>query len=604
MRSLHSKLFWRYAILILSLSVVFMLVLYRVWGNELQSNAQSELQADCDNISTILDTQMERVDQLSKRIVDSRQIRSLFIKDNYSDSAEAYYHKRDFSETLFEILRLSFDYLELNMFDVSGRYVHVGDNSHFRMIEPQTVAALPWQQMVINAYGKKIILPAGTLSLNKREEPAISLCRAFAPVNPTKETAILELQMDYGYLSRKITDSIHNQKDKKRIFVYNAAGERIYPIKEDLSPKTHDFIQAFLSEASLDETLHKTINEKGETVLFVSKTSPFTEWTVLVAESEKDLFSAFFEFQHLIIFIFLFVLLVLMLLTNRIAAGLATPIQKLEQHVCSLELEHLDEFRLPNYQNQYRELDSLYRSFGQMKTNLQNSLQSTIEAQTQAVNAKMLALQSQMNPHFIYNTLSSISVLAEDGENEKAVKMCEDLSMLLRYIASGTQAMVSMKQEMEHTVSYMNLIKVKYEERIQFLMDIPQELWEMKIPRLTIQPLVENCVKYGLDVLPPWVIRVQGKIQDDRWYICVRDNGTGFSEEYLKHFYEDTQKISCAPKGKRYIPELEVNGMGILNLYLRLWLLFGQDMLFEISNPSDRGAQIMIGGPIREKQKN
>ena len=95
------------------------------------------------------------------------------------------------------------------------------------------------------------------------------------------------------------------------------------------------------------------------------------------------------------------------------------PIRKLEQTVCSLDLNHLEKFELPEYKNSYRELASLYHSFGEMKENLQNSLQNTIDARTQAVNAQMLALQSQMNPHFLYNTLSSISILAEDGENEK-----------------------------------------------------------------------------------------------------------------------------------------------------------------------------------------
>ena len=74
-----------------------MLLLYHIMGNEFRSNAQGELQADCDNISTLLDTQVEQMDQLSKRIVDSRQLRALYLEDNYSGDADSYYHKNDFS---------------------------------------------------------------------------------------------------------------------------------------------------------------------------------------------------------------------------------------------------------------------------------------------------------------------------------------------------------------------------------------------------------------------------------------------------------------------------------------------------------------------------
>ena len=411
-----------------------------------------------------------------------------------------------------------------------------------------------------------------------------------------KETAILELQMEYSYIENKIADAIHNQKDKKKIFVYNHAGERIYPYGDEVPAETEDYIQDFLkSEGQESGKLYRTVNSSNAPILFVINSSAFTEWTVIVSEAERDLFAAFFSFQQMIIAASVLVLVLMLILTNRIAAGLSTPIRKLEQTVCSLDLNHLEKFELPEYKNSYRELASLYHSFGEMKENLQNSLQNTIDARTQAVNAQMLALQSQMNPHFLYNTLSSISILAEDGENEKVIKMCDDLSMLLRYIASGAGAMVTIEEEIKHTVSYMNLIKVKYEERIQFAIDIPEEMRGIKVPKLMIQPLVENSVKYGLNVTPPWVIEIHGECRDGYWYLMVKDNGTGFTEEYLNSFWEEAKGISDE---SRQIPELEVNGMGILNLYLRLWLLYGKRMLFKLGNRQDGGAQITIGGPL------
>lgn len=596
MRSLHFKLFLRYAVLILSLCAVFLFFLYNIMGSEFRSNAQSELQADCDNISTLLDTQIENMDQLSKRIVDSRQLRNLFLQDNYSGAADSYYHKNDFSDALFDIIRLSFDHMKLNMFDVTGRFIHVGDTSIFQIKEPESFTDISWVEQALEAHGKKIILAPRAPELNGDGEIVVSLVRAFAPENPVKETAVLELQMDYSWLEGKIEDAIHNQKDKKKIFVYNGFGQRIYPyFKEEVPAETEEYIQSLLKEENQEDQLHRVINTENQPIIFTMNASETTGWTVIVSEGEGDLFTAFFEFQRMIIIVSLLGLVLMLILTNRIAAGISNPIRNLEKTVCSLDLNNLNDLKLPEYRNSIREVSSLYHSFSEMTGKLKNSLQTTIEAQTQAVNARMLALQSQMNPHFLYNTLSSISILAEEGEDEKVIKICDDLSLLLRYISSGTGNMASIEDEIRHTESYMNLIKVKYEERIVFKLEIPDEMKKIKTPKLMLQPLVENSVKYGLNVTPPWIIEIYGECRKECWRIQVKDNGTGFTEEYLKNFREEIKGISDK---NRPIPELEVNGMGILNLYLRLWLLYGEQMIFEIGNHPEGGAQITIGGPM------
>ena len=596
MRSLHFKLFLRYAVLILSLCAVFLFFLYNIMGSEFRSNAQSELQADCDNISTLLDTQIENMDQLSKRIVDSRQLRNLFLQDNYSGDADSYYHKNDFSDALFDIIRLSFDHMKLNMFDVTGRFIHVGDTSIFQIKEPESFTDISWVEQALEAHGKKIILAPRAPELNGDGEIVVSLVRAFAPENPVKETAVLELQMDYSWLEGKIEDAIHNQKDKKKIFVYNGFGQRIYPyFKEEVPAETEEYIQSLLKEENQEDQLHRVINTENQPIIFTMNASETTGWTVIVSEGEGDLFTAFFEFQRMIIIVSLLGLVLMLILTNRIAAGISNPIRNLEKTVCSLDLNNLNDLKLPEYRNSIREVSSLYHSFSEMTGKLKNSLQTTIEAQTQAVNARMLALQSQINPHFLYNTLSSISILAEEGEDEKVIKICDDLSLLLRYISSGTGNMASIEDEIRHTESYMNLIKVKYEERIVFKLEIPDEMKKIKTPKLMLQPLVENSVKYGLNVTPPWIIEIYGECRKECWRIQVKDNGTGFTEEYLKNFREEIKGISDK---NRPIPELEVNGMGILNLYLRLWLLYGEQMIFEIGNHPEGGAQITIGGPM------
>lgn len=593
MKSLHFKLFWRYAILILSIIAAFMVVLYYIWGNTLRNNATSELLADCDNISTLLDTQLEQMNDLSKRIANSEQLKELFTEDLYSNSVDAYNNKRAFSDALFDIIRLSFDHMELNMFDTSNRHIYVGMTSSFTQDHADLFRLAPWGKSVLDAYGKKILLPTRYPELNTSDNPVISLCRAFAPQNPTKETAVLELQIHYSYVSQKIAGAIHNQKDKKRIFVYDQNGNLIYPYGEPISTQEQAHILSLLPEPE-QKTPSSALVSNRNSVLYTYKTSDETSWTVFVSESEKDLFLSFYQFRTLILLATVFILFLTLFITNQIATGLSTPIRKLEQTACSLTLDNLDSIQFQDYPDSFRELTSLYRSFDQMKNNLSTSLQDVVSAHTMAVDAQMLALQSQMNPHFLYNTLASISILAEDGENDNIIRVCEDLSMLLRYISSGSATEVALWQEIEHTRSYINLIKIKYEERIQFHMDIDSSLLPIRVPKLIVQPLVENCIKYGLEVTPPWVITITGCMKHSCWLIQVQDNGSGFSQEYLDTFYEKTTKLN--PENP--LSNLSINGMGLLNLYIRLHLLYKDQMIFTLENISGGGARVTIGGPV------
>lgn len=595
MKTIHFRLFARYAILIFCITAMFMTGVYVIWGNTLRSNATGELQADCDNITTLLDTQMDQMDQLSKRIVSSGQLKGLFVQDLYTFQADAHDRRDDFSGTLFDIIKLSFNNMELNMFDTSGRYIHIGMNSTFKMISPSAPSDLPWLDTVLSSYGKKVILPPGSSSLNDVSEPMVSLCRSFAFSSRQEHTAVLEMKIKHSVLSKKITSAIHNAGDKKSICIYNENGSLIYSNTEEIPESSAQVMRQRAKEQILPSSTPSISRIKNDKpVLLSQKYSDFTGWTIFVGESEYDLFTSFRKFQTAMVAAVIFFLMITLFITYRIASSLSTPLRKLEQITASLTLDNLDSSTMPEYKSKFRELDSLYHSFDQMRAKLQYSLDDVVSARTLAVEAKMMALQSQMNPHFLYNTLSSISILAEEQEDEKIIKICGDLSLLLRYISSGTSRSVALWQELEHTRSFINLIKIKYEERIQFHIHVDEALKNLRVPKLIIQPLVENSVKYGLEVEPPWIITVKGYTREDKWIITVQDNGSGFSDEYLESFTKQVSSITSEGD----IPDLSINGMGILNLYIRLWLLDRESMIFEIGNVPGGGARITIGGPL------
>ena len=596
MKSLHSKLFFRYAALIFPIIVIFMVILYIILGNTLQKNATSELQADCDNISTLLDTQMEQIDELSKRIVSSDPLHSYLVRDLYSHDIDSYNNKLAFSTTLFDIIKLSFNHMSLNIADIEGHYIYVGNNSIFSIRDPESFYEISWFNPTLLAYGKKKILPPHIPELNSSETPVVSLCRAFSPDDTMNQTAVLELQLQYSYLDKKIKNALHNQKEIKHIYVYDSGGTLVYPYEarppQNLKKRMLELARS--PESAPQSTIYQT--RDNASTLFACHASDFTNWTVFVTAEESKIFASFYQFRTLLITASFLLLILLLFITWQIANKMTIPLKKLEQTAHALTFDNLSSYELPDYKSTFKELDSLYRSFEQMQQNLQDSLQDAISAHTMAADAKMLALQSQMNPHFLYNTLASISILAEDGENEQAVKMCDSLSVLLRYMSSNSSMDVALWQELEHLRSYIYLIKVKYGERIQFHINMDDSLSPIKVPRLLIQPLVENCIKYALNVDPPWVIHITGYIKDSCWVIQVKDNGSGFPPDFLDSFHKKVLEIDW----KKPLPELSINGMGILNLYMRLFLKYKQDLIFSLDNLPGNGACVTIGGPLTQ----
>jgi len=240
------------------------------------------------------------------------------------------------------------------------------------------------------------------------------------------------------------------------------------------------------------------------------------------------------------------------------------------------------------------EIEDLNQAFQKMNIKMKKSLDDLILSQQQEMQSRMLALQSQMNPHFIYNTMATISAMAEENMNEQIVEMCGNLSDMLRYISSDREPLVKLSTEIEYTEKYLACMKFRHGNKLSYSIEIDEEMKEIRIPKLVIQPLVENALKYGTCQQPPWMIRITGYKTNTYWQINVQDTGPGFDSEKLKYINQNIQDINQSG----LMPSLELDGMGLLNIYVRLKLSYKNQVIFQISDSISGGARITIGGSV------
>jgi len=205
--------------------------------------------------------------------------------------------------------------------------------------------------------------------------------------------------------------------------------------------------------------------------------------------------------------------------------------------------------------------------------------------------AEFELLQSQINPHFLYNTLDAIVWLAESGEQQRVVDMVENLSDFFRTSLNQGKDIVTVKEELEHVRSYLEIQKVRYQDILQFEIDVPEELKCYLIPKITIQPLVENALYHGIkNKRGLGTIRVKGVLKKDCFVLTVEDNGIGMTEERLKQVREGLENK---------VPN-EKDIYGLYNVNERIRLNFGEKYNIELESVYTEGTCVYVTLPCSE----
>lgn len=214
--------------------------------------------------------------------------------------------------------------------------------------------------------------------------------------------------------------------------------------------------------------------------------------------------------------------------------------------------------------------------FGEMNRVFNETTRKIEELMHEVTNSKLLnkemefkALQAQINPHFLYNTLDSIIWMAEAGQNDDVVLMTSALAKLLRQSISNDKEQVRVEEEINYVQSYLTIQKMRYKDKLEYTIDVDPEICGVSIIKFAIQPLVENAIYHGLKYKDTkGKISIHGYVRGKKGYITITDDGVGMDEETLKYIFDEKQKKEKKPKS---------NGVGVPNVQKRLQLYYGPE---------------------------
>ena len=231
-----------------------------------------------------------------------------------------------------------------------------------------------------------------------------------------------------------------------------------------------------------------------------------------------------------------------------------------------------------------REVQELSDSFGHMVLRIQRLMSTVREEEVNLRKTELKALQAQINPHFLYNTLDSIAWMCEQGRNADAVKMVHALARLFRISISKGHELIPIAKEIEHAESYLQIQKYRYKNQFTYEFDVDPECLNYYCNKITLQPIIENAINHGLDLLVEEG-RIDVRVCQDGGDIVfyVQDNGVGMSDEQIRTIMQH------GPTDR--------TGIGIKNVNDRLKIYFGRNYGLHITSEPDVGTCVEIRMP-------
>lgn len=323
----------------------------------------------------------------------------------------------------------------------------------------------------------------------------------------------------------------------------------------------------------------------GEKRNLVISTIGYTGWRLVGVIPERSFTYGIINLRDFIIMLMLLTVM-LLLIVNRVVSGrISKPILMLSDSVRDYEAGGKPEIFIGGS----AEISHLGYSIQKSYEQIDELMKEIVREQNERRRSELDALQSQINPHFLYNTLDSITWMIEGGRNEDAVFMISELAKLLRISLSKGHTIIPIEDELRHSRCYMNIQKVRYRDRFAVVYDVDPSIGGFCTVKLILQPILENAIYYGVGEMDPddgGTITVRGWRDEGGIGLSVTDNGPGMEEGQAEHVLTDSS-----------IVHRHGSGVGLRNVDTRIRLLFGRDFGLTVVSEQDVGTTVTIRLP-------
>lgn len=499
----------------------------------------------------------------------------------FSDSTAAVRAKINSYYFMEEFYRMVF-------FNKNGRTIANNNYTNTALNSGASYQTYPWVGKVSGKGGKNVFLGLHEDDWGSRSRPQVI-------------SVVKEIQgMDMGYFEvqkdKSSLDAMMANTDDRVTYIFlTKEGEFLY---SDASQVDAGYYWNLMKDSGKDiEEIETDTDEKALCLMQQSDREDIVLLTVARMDISQSAVMEVLPVSLLLLFGALALSLGYIYLTSR---QLTRPIQQLQRFMETTRLDNIEAEIPEKISND--EIESLYVSYKDVLSRLNASMLKEKRMSLLSLQAQFDLLQAQVNPHFIYNVLNVISNRGMVSDDEVICDICSELAGMLRYSTNTKDKYATVRQEIEYLELYLGLLKYRYDYKLSYEIRIDDRLYNQPLPKIVLQQLAENAVNHGYGASSDVIrVEVSGELTYDGWFLKVHDDGNGIEKQKLDEINYNISSIRDKLTNDRSGVELEIGGMGLVNTYARLYLLYNDDLIFEIRPGREKGTDVVIG--YREKKR-
>lgn len=409
----------------------------------------------------------------------------------------------------------------------------------------------------------------------------VTLSRAVELTNNKKITSgVLLVDINFSGIEQ-ICKSVNVGKSGY-VYLIDREGEIIYHPRQQLIYS--NLIEENNKQEAEYEDGNHTETFKGENRMVTIKTVGYTGWKIVGVTPMSDITSDYKQMSLFAIFIMFFGVFILVFLNMFVSSRIANPIKALENSVKKLEngVKDVDISISGSY-----EIQHLGKAIRSMVNQMHTLMDNIVEEQESKRKSELNALQAQINPHFLYNTLDSIVWMIENENYDGAIIMVTALARLFRISLSKGKNIITVRDEIEHARNYLTIQNIRYKNKFTYDIQVDENTLNFASIKLIIQPLIENAIYHGMEFMGgDGEILIKTYIKDNDLYIDVVDNGLGMEQDVADTLLTSESKV-----------EKKGSGIGLKNVHERIQIYFGKDYGLKVYSEPDEGTTISIHMP-------
>ncbi|WP_456271142.1 cache domain-containing sensor histidine kinase [Bacillus sp. AK031] len=574
-----TKLIITYLILTVIPITLLGYIAYSQYAKSIENQAGEYIPQLLEQSNENIDNQIKELKRLPDSLYNSSQVIEVLRKDSYQSNSNMLQDKFMVNSYLSRTYTNGGDPDILGVFLHSKNRLFSSTKTTYSGFDIET-SSLPYGQDLELQGEEEIILPYETNLKFKDNPPFILLMRQLRDYENQENIGTIFIAVDLNFFEKSLQSLL--QRDNSTIWMTDSEGRIIYHTAPgrigsvDKKFGGYPRINGSFKTNGLENNLLISTDKFQNSDWYLFHSIPVS---FLTKETDAVRIGTIAAFIILVLLSTIFSII--------LAWNVSSPLNKLTKLMKQVEKGN---FNVDLPVNSKDEVGMLTNSFNSMIQQINHLIKKNYQIELRQKDAELYALQSQINPHFMYNTLETIGYAVEEGEKDTVVKTVTLLGRMLRYSLNNKDKVVPISLEVTHVKDYLTIQKFRFEDRIDFEIHEEIETRLYYTPKFILQPIIENAIKYGLEQHNKTLIEIFiNRSADGEIILTLKDNGPGIKEKKLIELNETFKTNPMAKRDAKF---------GLVNVNARIAMIFGEEYGLQLKSENHKGTEVIIRIPM------